>query len=64
MNSAKVKNLLPVAVSSSAAVTVTETVPFTRILNLFIYRNSCRRLYAIPVTFIAIETMLVTPDSS
>ena len=64
MNRAKVKNLLPVAVSSSAAVTETETNPFTRNLILSIYRNSCRRLYAMPVTFIAIETIPVTPDSS
>ena len=68
MNRAKVKNLLPVAVSSSAAVTVTETEtetnPITRNLNLSIYRNNCKRLYAMPVTFIATETVPVTPDSS
>ena len=64
MNRAKVKNLLPFALSSLAEVTVTETVPFTRNLNLFIYRNSCRRLNAMPVTFVATETIAVTPDSS
>ena len=63
MNRAKVKNLLPVAVSSPAA--VTETNPFTPgNLNLFIYRNRSRRLYAMPVTLTATETMTVTPDSS
>ena len=63
MNRAKVKNLLPVAVSSPAA--VTETVPFTPgNLNHSIYRNSCRRLYTMPVMFIATETVPVTPDSS
>jgi len=64
MNRAKVKNLLPVAVSSSAALTVTETNPFTRNLNHSIYRNRSRRLYAMPVTLTAIETIPVTPDSS
>ena len=62
MNRAKVKNLLPVAVSSPAA--VTETVPFTRNLNLSIYRNLTRRLSALSVTLTATETMPVTPDSS
>ena len=64
MNRAKVKNLLPVAASSSAAVTVTETNPFTRNLNLSIYRNNFRRLYAMPVALTAIEILPVTPDSS
>ena len=64
MNRAKVQNLLPVAASSSAAVTETETNPFTRNLNLSIYLNISRHLYALPVTFIATETMPVTPDSS
>ena len=62
MNRAKVQNLLPAAVSSSAA--VTETNPFTRNLNLSIYRNRSMRLYVMPVTLTAIETMPVTPDSS
>ncbi|MGB4850833.1 MAG: hypothetical protein WBQ38_00830 [Ignavibacteria bacterium] len=64
MNRAKVKNLLRKTASSSAAVTVTETNPFTRNLILSIYRNNCRRLYAMPVTLTATETMPVTPDSS
>ena len=64
MNRAKVQNLLPVTASSSAAVTETETNPFTRNLNLSIYLNISRHLYALPVTFIATETMPVTPDSS
>ncbi len=64
MNRAKVKNLLPVAVTSSAAVTETETNPFSRNLNLSIYLNLSWRLYAMPVMFTATETMTVTHDSS
>ena len=64
MNRAKVQNLLPVAASSSAAVTETETVPFTRNLILSIYLNHSWRLYAMSVTLTATETMPVTPDSS
>ena len=55
MNRAKLKNLLPVAVSSPAAVTETETNPFALgNLYLSIYRNLSWLLYAMPVT----------PDSS
>ena len=64
MNREKVKNLLPVAVTSSAPVTETETNPFTRNLNLSFYSIRNRRLYALTVTLTAIETMPVFPDSS